>query len=163
MAISRHFKGSTDSYGFGYFGYIEDGQLVLGENWPREGGVTYRGPYATAGHELADLKTKAPKLYNSIVKYYTEEEEKLRKQAEIREESRSLVSYSTIFRIKLFMDNGKEHICQVRGRFESDVIKKLTPQVPEVLVLQDDFANVFACRSEKISAIEFLDDKMEED
>ena len=55
MAISRHFKASTDSYGFGYFGYIEDGQLVLGENWPREGGVTYRGPYATAGHELADL------------------------------------------------------------------------------------------------------------
>ncbi len=162
MAISRHFKGSTDSYGFGYFGYIEDGQLVLGENWPREGGVTYRGTYRDAASVLAKLRDTAPKLYNSIVKYYTEEEEKLRKQAEIREESRSIVSYSTIFRVKLFMDNGKEHICQVRGRFESDVIKKLTPQVPEVLVLQDDFANVFACRSEKISAIEFMDDKLED-
>lgn len=162
MSITHHFKGSSDSYGYGYFAYIEDGQLVLGENWPREGGVTYRGPYATAGHELADLMTKAPKLYSSIVKYYADKEERLRKQAEIREESKSTVSYSTIFRIKLFMDNGKEHICQVRGRFESDVIKKLTPPVPEVLVLQDDLANVFACRSEKISAIEFLDDKMED-
>lgn len=162
MAITRHFKGSTDQYGYGYFGYIEDGQLVLGESWPREGGVTYRGTYCDATAALAKLKDDAPKLYNSIVKYYTEEEEKLRKQAAIREESRSIVSYSTIFRIKLYMDNGKEHICQVRGRFESDVIKKLTPQVPEVLVLQDDFANVFACRSEKISAIEFLDDKLED-
>lgn len=162
MAISHHFKGSQDSYGYGYFGYIEDGQLVLGESWPREGGVTYRGTYRDAAASLTKLKDAAPRLYNSIVKYYTEQEEKLRKQAEIREESRSVVSYSTIFRVKLFMDNGKEHICQVRGRFESDVIKKLTPQVPEVLVLQDDFANVFACRSEKISAIEFLDDKLED-
>ena len=162
MSITRHFKGSTDQYGYGYFAYIEDGQLVIGENWPREGGVTYRGTYRDAAPAMATLKDNATKLYNSIVKYYTEQEEKLRKQAEIREESRSVVSYSTIFRIKLYMDNGKEHICQVRGRFESDVIKKLTPPVPEVLILQDDFANVFACRSEKISAIEFLDDKLED-
>lgn len=76
MAITRHFKGSTDSYGYGYFGYIEDGQLVLGENWPREGGVTYRGPYEHAGRALEELMTKAPKLYNSITKYYAEEAEK---------------------------------------------------------------------------------------
>ena len=73
MARTHTFKGSLDSYGYGYFGYIEEGQLVLGENWPREGGITYRGPYATAGHELAELKQKAPRLYNSITKYYTDE------------------------------------------------------------------------------------------
>ena len=109
-----------------------------------------------------NIKINIDDIAEKEAEYYAEQEEKLRKQAEIREESRSIVSYSTIFRIKLYMDNGKEHICQVRGRFESDVIKKLTPQVPEVLVLQDDFANVFACRSEKISAIEFLDDKLED-
>jgi hypothetical protein len=69
MAITRHFKGC----GANYFAYIEDGQLVLGEDWGREGGVTYRGPYSTAGHELAELKTRAPKLYNSIKKYYEED------------------------------------------------------------------------------------------
>lgn len=87
MAITRHFKGSTDSYGYGYFGYIEDGQLVIGENWPREGSVTYRGPYATAGHELAELMTKAPKLYSSITKYYAEEAKKeAKKEAAAKEE-----------------------------------------------------------------------------
>ena len=73
MARTHTFKGSA-STGYGYFAYIEDGQLVIGENWPREGGVTYRGPYATAGHEMAELMTKSPKLYESILRYYAKEE-----------------------------------------------------------------------------------------
>ena len=75
MAITRRFKGNTDKYGYGYFGYIEDGQLVLGESWPREGGVTYRGTYRDAANELKQLKDKAPRLYNSITKYYEEKQQ----------------------------------------------------------------------------------------
>lgn len=39
--ISHNFGNSNDMYGYGYFAYIEDGQLVIGESWPREGGITY--------------------------------------------------------------------------------------------------------------------------
>lgn len=160
MAITHHFKSNKDMHGYGYFGYIEDGQLVLAEDWPREGGVTFRGSFKDASGELLRLKDKAPRLYNSIMKYYAEQEAKER---EINKQLLEITKYSTIFRVKLFMDNGVEHVCQVRGRFESDVITKLTPAIPEVLVIQDDHANVFAVRSEKISAIEFLDDKLEDD
>lgn len=41
MARTHTFKGSTDAYG--YYAFIENGELVIGENWPREGGDTYRG------------------------------------------------------------------------------------------------------------------------
>ena len=63
MAITHHFKGSQDSYGYGYFGYIEDGQLVLGEDWPREGGIVFRGTYrdACATKYFTKLEHEAPR------------------------------------------------------------------------------------------------------
>ena len=73
MARTHTFKGSRDGgSGFGYFGYIEDGELVLCENWPREGGETYRGSFENATRALRNLKEEAPRLYNDIMKYYTE-------------------------------------------------------------------------------------------
>ncbi len=71
MAITHTFKGGRDSYGYGYFAYIEDGKLVIGESWPREGGVIYRGNYLGAVRVLELLKVEAVALYNSIEKYFT--------------------------------------------------------------------------------------------
>lgn len=68
MAITHTFKGYK---GYGYYGYIENNQLVLGESWPHEGGEFYRGTYEGAVKHLEWLKTKAPRLYNSIEKYFT--------------------------------------------------------------------------------------------
>ena len=76
MARTHTFKGSRDGgSGFGYFGFIENGELVLVENWPREGGQTYRGSFANAQRALRNLKDEAPRLYNDIIKYYAENPE----------------------------------------------------------------------------------------
>ena len=70
MARTHTFKGSAS--GWGYFAYIEDGQLVIGEDWGREGGILYKGPYSCADVDkhMLMLSRKAPKLYNSIITYY---------------------------------------------------------------------------------------------
>ena len=76
MARIFHFKGGTDPHGYGYYAYIEDGsKLIIGENGPREGGTIYKGTYKDAGSTLSLLKKEAPKLYKSIVDYYTENPE----------------------------------------------------------------------------------------
>ncbi len=74
MAIKHRFKCNLDSYGYGYYGFIDKDtdELVIEESWPREGGEIYRGTYAKASRILERLKDKAPRLYNSIIKYYTE-------------------------------------------------------------------------------------------
>lgn len=56
------------------------------------------------------------------------------------------------------MSNHDVYSCLVRGRSESGVIEKLMPKIPEVLTIQTYDANVFAVRSENISAIEFVED-----
>ena len=71
MARTHTFKGSN-STGYGYFAYIEDGQLVIGEDWGREGGILYKGPYAHVdNHTMRILENNAHKLYNSIIEYYS--------------------------------------------------------------------------------------------
>ena len=75
MARTHTFKGSA-SAGYGYFAYIEDGQLVIAEDWGREGGILYKGPFdcKDADKHLAMLRKNSPKLYESILKYYAKEE-----------------------------------------------------------------------------------------
>ena len=76
MARTYMFKGGTDLNGYGYYAYIEDGsKLIIGENGPREGGTIYKGKYKDAGSTMMLLKNEAPKLYKSIVDYYTENPE----------------------------------------------------------------------------------------
>ena len=72
MARTHTFKSNLDSCGYGYYGFIEDGDLVLYVSWPREGGEIYRGSFDNATRALRNLKEEAPRLYNSIMKYYTE-------------------------------------------------------------------------------------------
>lgn len=73
MAITHTFKGKADRYG--YYAYIEDGLLVVGEDWPREGGTIYKGSYANAFDVLNTLRLEEPKLYDNITKYYKENPE----------------------------------------------------------------------------------------
>jgi hypothetical protein len=74
MKIKHTFKGSCGS-NYGYYAYIDGdtNELVIGENWPHEGGETFRGTYAQLSRAtLEELRNKAPKLYISITKYYSE-------------------------------------------------------------------------------------------
>lgn len=73
MAITHTFKGKADRYG--YYAYIEDGLLVVGEDWPREGGTIYKGSYVNAFDVLNTLRLEEPKLYDNITKYYKENPE----------------------------------------------------------------------------------------
>ena len=75
MARTHTFKGSATN-GYGYFAYIEDGQLVIGEDWGREGGILYRGAYEHSTYYVQQLWREAPKLYNSIVQYYAAQAKK---------------------------------------------------------------------------------------
>jgi hypothetical protein len=75
MAITHTFAGSRHNGGYGYYAFIEDGELVIGENWPREGGETYRGTFANASRAMRTLEKEAVRLYNSITKYYTQHPE----------------------------------------------------------------------------------------
>ena len=71
MTITYTFTGSKDSNGYGYFAFIKDGQLVIGESWPHEGGIIYTGDYLGAAGYLATLKQKDPKLYEDIEKCFS--------------------------------------------------------------------------------------------
>lgn len=75
MKIKHTFKGSKGANGYGHFAFIdgETNELVIGENWPHEGGEIFRGTYEVAAQRtLKTLAKEAPTLANSIVAYYTE-------------------------------------------------------------------------------------------
>lgn len=78
MARTHTFKGSA-SAGYGYFAYIEDGQLVIGEDWGREGGILFRGTYEEAVKQgwLNKIWRQRSKLSYSIEEYYTKEAKKV--------------------------------------------------------------------------------------
>ena len=76
MKIKHTFKGSKGIGGYGYFAFIDGdtNELVIGENWPHEGGETFRGTFAEAlSTALVTLAVKDdPTLAKSIIKYYQE-------------------------------------------------------------------------------------------
>ena len=166
MAITHIFNGGKDSYGYGYFAYIEDGELVVGENWPREGGVLFRGPVSDASGALTYLMNEQKHrpgydikwLYNEIFDYCNkslayEEEQQLNKKYDFDEETKTVR-----FKVKLYMDNGSVHNVLVRGRSQPGVVERFMPKIPEVLMLQTWDAMEFAVRTDKIHAVEFVDD-----
>ena len=61
---------------WGYFSYVEDGELVIGWSDPHEGGELYRGKYMgdDTPHMLS-LKKSDQKQYNNIVKYFNKHKE----------------------------------------------------------------------------------------
>ena len=65
MKIKHTFKGSCGSNNYGYYAYIDGktNELVIGEDWPHEGGNIFRGTYAQLSRAtLEELRNKAPKL-----------------------------------------------------------------------------------------------------
>ena len=155
--ITHRFKDSRDFYGYGYYGYIENGLLVLGLETPSGCEIYFRGPYAVAlsSYKLGDLRSRDKVLYDDIMQYFSApyDAEDLKQKLSFDEETKTI-----LFKVKLFMDNCEVHNVLVRGRFQADVIKKLMPQIPEVLTLQTWDAREFAVRSNKIDAIEFVED-----
>ena len=83
----------------------------------------------------------------------TKTTEDLKKDYGFDEETKTI-----LFKVKLFMDNGAVHNVLVRGRSQSGIIFKLMKGDPKVHTLQTWDAMEFAVRSEKISAIEFVED-----
>jgi hypothetical protein len=151
--ITKQFEDSRDSRGNGYSGYIENNQLVLEYDDPRSGGEYFRGSYDQAWHlgHIERLKHDDPRLYNAIEKYYSKHDP----DVSVREKTSSPAG--VLWQVKLYMDNGRELNCQVRGLNEACVIKKLFPKIPEVLTLQGWNANVCAVDSKKIMAVEFME------
>ena len=149
MARTHTFKGSAEP-GCGYAAFIEDGKLLITENWGNWGGILYHGDYSHAANVLSRLKKEAPIFYNSIIEYYKNE---MLKAHGFDEETKTI-----LFKVKLHMDNLKTHEVLVRGRSQSGVVDKLMPKIPEVLMLQTLDAREFAVRSNKINAVEFVED-----
>ena len=158
MARTHTFKGSA-SAGYGWSAFIEDGSLVIEYNNPREGGAVYMGNYEGAtDYWLNRIKTEDLVLYEDIEKYFikhgiSDDLEDLKKKYSFDEETKTI-----LFKVKLHMDNLKTHEVLVRGRSQSGVVDKLMPKIPEVLMLQTLDAREFAVRSNKIDAVEFLED-----
>ena len=157
--ITHRFRDSRDSRGNGYSGYIKDGKLFLEYDDPRNGGEYFRGSYTDARVHLERLMYADKVLYDDIEKYFTKHGVKdetladLEKKYSFDEETKTI-----LFKVKLHMDNGNVHNVLVRGRFQSGVVEKLMPKIPEVLMLQTLDAREFAVRSEKIYAVEFVED-----
>lgn len=74
MKIKHTFRGSKGFNGYGYLAFIdgETNELVIGENWPHEGGETFRGTYARAVSTgvLVTLTKEAETLARAIEEYY---------------------------------------------------------------------------------------------
>lgn len=77
MAITHTFAGSRAGRDYGYYAFIENDELVIGEDWPHEGGEVYRGTFFNAGRAMKTLEKENVKLYNSIRKYYGQHPKKI--------------------------------------------------------------------------------------
>lgn len=65
----KTFAGAEE---WGYYSYFENGELVIEYHAPREGGELYRGKYM--GEQtpyLSDIKMENVRMYNDIVKFFT--------------------------------------------------------------------------------------------
>lgn len=72
----RFFKGSIQNGDIGFYAYIENDELVIGEDRWREGGELYRGEYKGKKQTpwLKAIKEENIELYNSITTYYGKNE-----------------------------------------------------------------------------------------
>ena len=152
--ITHQFKDDRDIYGYGYFGYIENGQLVLCNEQPREGGVYFRGSYeeAVAKGHMASLKISDKRLYNEIEKYFTKhgvsDESDRKDLGGVKE---------TKYTVRLIMNNSKEIVAVMTGTSETEVIRKIMLPVPDTVMMYDLEGRVMAVRSDKIYTVTILD------
>lgn len=157
--ITKQFKDSRDCYGYGYYGFIENGQLVICHEAPREGGILFRGTYEEAAERgwIATLLREDQRLHDDIERYFSQKRAKADLEKAKKEYGFDMATTTILFKVKLYSKSGMVHNCLVRGRFQADVINKLMPPTPEVLTIQTANADVFAIRSNEISAVEFVE------
>jgi hypothetical protein len=152
--ITHQFKDSRDSFGYGYYGYIENGQLVLCNEQPREGGVYFRGSYqeAVAKGHMNSLKAEDPRLFSAIETHFS-------KHGVSDESDRKDLcdSKTRIYIVKLMMNNGKELDAVISGESETDVIRKILPPVPNTVMMYDLEGRTMAVRSDKIYTVAIID------
>ena len=151
--ITHQFQDSRDSYGNGYSGYLDENyDLVLVYNVSCYHDVYYRGPYATAGHQLGELRSRDKVLYDDIEKYFTKHG--------VKDESdrKDLGGSKTkTYTVKLMMNNGKELDAVISGTSETDVIRKIMLPVPDTVMMYDLEGRTMAVRSDKIYTVAILD------
>lgn len=72
--VKNLFRGSN--FDFGFYAWIEEnGELTIGEERGREGGILYRGAYKGKHTPwMNEIQKENIALYNSIVKYFREHE-----------------------------------------------------------------------------------------
>ena len=151
MARTHTFKGST---AIGYAAFIEDGKLLITEDWGNWGGILYRGDYNQATNILSRLKREAPVLYDDIEKYFIKHgvsDESDRK--DLGGDEAKTITY----RVRLIMNNGKEIVAIISGTSETEVIRKIMPPVPDTVLLHDLEGRTMAVRSDKIYTVAILD------
>lgn len=74
--MEKTFAGSC--YNYGYYAFLKNDLLHIGEERGREGGILYQGEYKGEDTPyLYKVKSKNPKLYNSIVKHFEKESKQL--------------------------------------------------------------------------------------
>lgn len=73
--VEKKFPGSwSGMYGYGYYAFVKEGLLYIGEERHREGGNLYVGKYKGEDTPfLKSVKEENEKLYNSIIEYYMTE------------------------------------------------------------------------------------------
>jgi hypothetical protein len=150
--VKYKFKDSRDSYGNGYSGYLDENHdLVLVYNVSCYHDVYYRGPYATAGHQLGELRSRDKVLYDDIEKYFT-------KHGVKDESDRKDLggSKETKYTVRLFLNNGKEIVAVIPGTSETDVIRKIMLPVPATVIMYDLEGRTMAVRSDKIYTVAIL-------
>lgn len=76
LYMIRYFKGSVSCDDIGYYAYIENDELVIGESRWREGGELYRGEYKGKKNTpwLTAIKSENLELYDNIVNYFGKNE-----------------------------------------------------------------------------------------
>lgn len=151
--VKYQFQDSRDSYGNGYSGYLDENyDLVLVYNVSCYHDVYYRGPYATAGHQLGELRSRDKVLYDDIEKYFT-------KHGVKDESDRKDLggSKETKYTVRLLLNNSKEIVAVIPGTSETDVIRKIMLPVPDTVMLYDLEGRAMAVRSDKIYTVTILD------
>lgn len=144
MSTIMRLKGSIDfarPHEYGYYAYIEDGELFVGDEFGREGGIFYRGDkqhdhFGSREHVLKVLAAENKTLYESVKNYFSTEP--LDMDTHIEDRLRDLAVGSKFMR---FEDDNTYLVIDrsIRDCFNAAIDKKLIP----VLNLKDYKIHLF--------------------
>lgn len=144
MSTKTRLKGSIDfshPHEYGYYAYIEDGELFVGDDFGREGGIFYRGDkqhdhFGNREHVLKLLDAENKMLYESVKNYFSTEPLDMDTHAEDR--LKDLAVGSEFMRLE---DDNTYRVIDgsIRDCFNTAIDKKLIP----VLNLKDYKVHLF--------------------